>query len=156
MQIGQARLSHCETFRTVLRGILDAPVAATMPKRRLRPHVLIVDDDRDARAIYRAYLQHTGCRVRTAPDGVRAIDKAHRDPPDVIVMDLAMPRLDGWTASRSLKGSPATRHIPIIAVSAAPQAGEGARAAGCDGFLAKPCQPDLLWWEIRALLKPRS
>jgi two-component system, cell cycle response regulator DivK len=156
MQIGQARLSHFETLRTVLRGIRDARLAATMPKRRLRPHVLIVDDDRDARAIYRAYLQHTGCRVRTAPDGVRAIDKAHRDPPDVIVMDLAMPRLDGWTASRSLKGSPATRHIPIIAVSAAPQAGEGARAAGCDGFLAKPCQPDLLWWEIRALLKPRS
>jgi CheY-like chemotaxis protein len=125
-----------------------------MKKRQAHPHVLIVDDDRDARMIYRTYLRHTGCRVRTAPDGAKAIDKAHRDPPDVIVMDLAMPRLDGWTASRWLKGSPATSHIPIIAVSAAPQAGEGARAAGCDGFLAKPCQPDLLWWEIRALLNP--
>jgi len=135
-------------------GIFDAPLWSAMKKRRVRPHVLIVDDDRDARAIYRTYLQHSGCRVRTAPDGVRAIDKAHRDPPDVIVMDLAMPRLDGWTASKWLKRSPTTSHIPIIAVSAAPQGGEGARAAGCDGFLAKPCQPDLLWWEIRALLNP--
>jgi CheY-like chemotaxis protein len=71
-------------------------------------------------------------------------------------MDLAMPRLDGWTASKWLKSSPATAHIPIIALSAAPMARKGARAAGCDGFLAKPCQPDLLWWEIRALLNPEA
>ena len=125
-----------------------------MLKRRLRLHVLIVDDDRDARAMYRAYLTHTGCKVQTAPDGARAIAKVHRDPPDVIVMDLAMPRFDGWSASKSLKASPETWHIPIIAVSALPRAREGARAAGCDAFLAKPCLPDLLWWEIRALLSP--
>ena len=65
-----------------------------------------------------------------------------------------MPGLDGWTASKWLKASPATAHIPIIALSAAPMAREDARAAGCDGFLAKPCNPDLLWWQIRALLHP--
>ena len=93
----------------------------------------------------------------TTTDALKvAITKANNWTPDVIVMDLAMPRLDGWSASKSLKSSPATAHIPIIALSAASEAREGARACGCDGFLAKPCQPDLLWWEIRALLNPAS
>ena len=127
-----------------------------MRKPRTSISVLIVDDDRDARSMYGMYLRHVGCRVRTARDGRVAITKANNWTPDVIVMDLAMPRLDGWTASRWLKSSPATAHIPIIALSAAAEAREDARAAGCDGFLAKPCQPDLLWWEIRALLDPRS
>ena len=104
--------------------------------------------------MYGIYLRHVGCKVRTARDGQVAINKAHSWTPDVIVMDLAMPRLDGWTASKWLKSSPKTARIPIIALSAAPMAREDARAAGCDGFLAKPCQPDLLWWEIRALLNP--
>jgi CheY-like chemotaxis protein len=125
-------------------------------KRRGSISVLVVDDDRDARAMYGMYLRHVGCRVRTARDGRVAISKANIWAPDVIVMDLSMPVLDGWTASKWLKASPATAHIPIIALSAAPMAREGARACGCDGFLAKPCQPDLLWWEIRALLRPES
>jgi CheY-like chemotaxis protein len=116
--------------------------------------VLVVDDDRDARAMYGLFLRHVGCRVRTARDGHVAITKANSWTPDVIVMDLAMPRLDGWTASKWLKASPSTAHIPIIALSAASESREEARAAGCDGFLAKPCLPDLLWWEINALLHP--
>jgi two-component system cell cycle response regulator DivK len=127
-----------------------------MADHRVRTKVLIVDDDRDARAMYRAYLMHSGCEVRTARDGRHAIDKAHQYVPDVIVMDLAMPHLDGWTASTWLKESPATAHIPIIALSAMSNARESARAAGCDAFLAKPCPLDLLWWEIRALLNPAA
>jgi two-component system cell cycle response regulator DivK len=125
-----------------------------MRKPRAPISVLVVDDDRDARAMYRLYLAHAGCKVRTARDGVAAIEKAKHRPPDVIVMDLAMPRLDGWTASKWLKASPATAHIPIIALTAAPMARQGARACGCDGFLAKPCLPDLLLWEILALVHP--
>ena len=125
-----------------------------MQKPRVSISVLVVDDDRDARAMCRAYLMHAGCRVRTARDGHAAIAKANSWTPDVIVMDLAMPRLDGWTASKWLKSSPTTAHIPIIALSAVPMAREDSRAAGCNGFLAKPCQPDLLWWQIRALLNP--
>ena len=127
-----------------------------MRKARAAISVLVVDDDRDARAMYRMYLRHVGCRVRTARDGQIAIDTANDWTPDVIVMDLSMPRLDGWTASRWLKASPATAHIPIIALSAHSDARGDAREAGCDGFLAKPCQPDLLWWEIRALLHPEA
>src|SRR5689334_1592938 len=123
-----------------------------MAKRAARPLVLLVDDDRRTRAAFRAFLRHSGCTVRIAADGTKAIELARRHSPDVIVMDLAMPRLDGWTASTSLKSSPPTAHIPIIALSARPKARESARAAGCDAFIAKPCEPDLLWWEIRALL----
>lgn len=125
-----------------------------MPKRRASISVLVVDDDRDARTMYRIYLVHAGCKVRTARDGHAAITQANAWAPDVIVMDLSMPRLDGWTASKWLKAAPATAHIPIIALSAASESREHARAAGCDGFLAKPCLPDLLLWEIRALLHP--
>jgi CheY-like chemotaxis protein len=125
-----------------------------MAKRATGITVLVVDDDRDARAMYGLFLRHAGCKVRTARDGRVAIDKANRHAPDVIVMDLSMPGLDGWTASKWLKGSPATAHIPIIALTALPMAREDARAVGCDGFLAKPCLPDLLLWEIRALLNP--
>jgi two-component system cell cycle response regulator DivK len=70
----------------------------------------------------------------------------------VIVMDLLMPGLDGWEATAQLKRSPATRHIPVIAVSGVQTSRDRARAAGCDGFLAKPCSPELLWWEVRVLL----
>lgn len=102
--------------------------------------------------MYSAYLEHEGCTVRTASDGRRAIDQANLRKPDVIVMDLVMPRFDGWTASKWLKGTPSTAHIPIIALSALPTAREEARAVGCDAFLAKPCLLAMLWWEIRALL----
>lgn len=116
--------------------------------------VLIVEDDADARAMYRMFLMHAGCKVCTARDGRVAIDQANRHAPDVIVMDLSMPRVDGLTASKSLKRAPATAHIPIIALSGQLTSREAARAVGCDAFLAKPCLPDLLLWEINALLNP--
>src|ERR1700674_2921230 len=103
---------------------------------RSRPVVLIVDDDLDARLIYRHYLTVMGCHVYTARDGLIGVEMAKRRKPDVIVMDLAMPRLDGWAATAELKQSPLTRAIPIIVLSAAPTSGSEARAAGCDGFLA--------------------
>lgn len=127
-------------------------MSGTLIKPAPRLTVLVVDDDRDSREMYRHYLSHVGCVVRTARNGLRAIEKVAQQPPDVIVMDLAMPGLDGWAASKRLKSAPQTAHIPIIALSAVQMAREGARAAGCDGFLAKPCLPDMLWWEIRAVL----
>lgn len=119
---------------------------------RRRPVVLVVDDDEDARVIYREYLRHKGCRVVTARDGLKALEKAERHRPDVIVMDLAMPRMDGWEATERLKRMPLTRGIPVIVLTAVQMSGERSRAAGCDGFLAKPCSPELLWLEVRMLL----
>src|SRR5438128_11567450 len=132
------------------------PSLGAPAQRRVAPiDVLIVDDDLSARTMYSVYLTSLGCKVRTARDGRSAIEQASRRTPDVIVMDMKMPRLDGWTASKWLKISPATSHVPIIALTGVEEARENARAAGCDAFLAKPCMPDLLWWEIRALLNPR-
>ena len=117
-----------------------------------RPLVLFVDDDRDAREIYRQYLRAMGCRVITARDGGAAIDQAILYRPDIIVMDLAMPHMDGLTATRHLRRWEKTRRVPIIALTAVQTSRDSARKAGCDAFLAKPCLPELLWWEVRALL----
>jgi CheY-like chemotaxis protein len=119
---------------------------------RLRPVVLVVDDDLDARLIYRHYLTVMGCHVYTARDGHIGVEMAKRRKPDVIVMDLAMPRLNGWAAAAELRQSEITRKIPIIVVTAVPTSRSDAHAAGCEGFLAKPCLPEMLWSEIRLLL----
>ncbi len=118
-----------------------------------RPVVLVVDDDLDARTIYSTYLRAMGCDVFTADDGRPAIDKAVDLLPDLIVMDLAMPRLNGWDAIRRLHESSWTQLIPIIAVSAVPVSRQTAFEAGCDAYLMKPCEPQVLWSQIRALLR---
>jgi CheY-like chemotaxis protein len=130
------------------------PPASENPTGResYRPLVLVVDDDRDSRTIYREYLRAMGCRVITARDGGAAIDQAVLRQPDVIVMDLAMPHMDGLTATRHLRRQAATRRVPIIAVTAVATSRDSARRAGCDAFLAKPCLLELLWWEVRALM----
>ena len=115
--------------------------------------MLVVDDDFDARTIYSIYLRAVGCSVFVAPDGRSALDKADELSPDVIVMDLAMPRLDGWEAIRRLRQSSWTREIPIIAISAVPFSRDTAFEAGCDAYLSKPCEPKLLWTQIRTLLR---
>jgi two-component system phosphate regulon response regulator PhoB len=117
-----------------------------------RPIVLVVDDDLDARLIYRHYLTVMGCQVYTASDGLIGVQLAKRKKPNVIVMDLAMPRLNGWAATAELKQTASTRDIPIIVLTAVPASRQDARNAGCDGLLAKPCMPELLWSEIRLLL----
>src|SRR3954469_5473035 len=128
-----------------------APRGSTL--ERARPlRVLVVDDDRDARAIYSMFLRAVGCRVHTAHDGRQAIEQANAHLPDVIVLDLAMPLMDGWEAAERLKHSAATRHIPIVALTAQPGARESAHLRGCNGSLARPCMPQLLWCGISLLL----
>lgn len=114
--------------------------------------MLVVDDDRDARDIYSLYLRAVGCTVYTAANGARAVEEATARLPDVIVMDLAMPIMDGWEAAERLKHQAATRQIPIVALTAASGARDSAHISGCDAFLAKPCMPELLWCEISLLL----
>ena len=113
--------------------------------------VLIADDDRDTREMYGRYLKRAGVDVITAASGKRALAQAKARHPDVIVMDLGMPGMDGFAAARHLKASPETAGIPVIALTGAITSREAARDAGCDGYLAKPCLPDLLLWEVRAL-----
>jgi two-component system cell cycle response regulator DivK len=113
--------------------------------------VLLADDDRDTREMYGSYLERAGVDVITVTDGKHAIAEAKAHHPDVIVMDMSMPGMDGFTAARRLKASPETADIPVLALTGAMAVREAAREAGCDGYLAKPCLPDLLLWEVRAL-----
>jgi two-component system, cell cycle response regulator DivK len=120
-----------------------------------KPLILVVEDFDDAREMYRDYLEFSGFRVETARDGREAIDKTRELRPDLVLMDLSLPGLDGWEATRLLKAAPDTSGILIIALSAHALATEGerARAAGCDGFIAKPCLPPDLVREIGKYLK---
>jgi two-component system, cell cycle response regulator DivK len=130
-------------------------LARTMTSAESKPLVLLVEDYDDARDMYRDYLEFSGFRVETARDGREALDKARSLHPDVILMDLSLPGIDGWEATRILKSSPDTSGLRIIALSAhalGPE-GERARQAGCDGFIAKPCLPADLVSELAVFLK---
>jgi two-component system cell cycle response regulator DivK len=126
------------------------------PTRRSRsssPTILVVDDDADARLIYSEYLRAKGWVVVTASDGRAAIDKAMDLIPDAVVLDLAMPRVDGWTALKHLRESSWTAGIPVVVLTAVSEARDQAFEAGCDAYLAKPCSPDVLWMQLRRLFR---
>jgi CheY-like chemotaxis protein len=105
--------------------------------------ILLVDDNPDGREMYALYFLAAGYRIAEASDGATALDLVRSAQPSIIVMDLSMPGIDGWEATRRLKGNPATRAIPIIALSAHVESDARKRAleAGCDLFLMKPCLP---------------
>jgi CheY-like chemotaxis protein len=119
-----------------------------------RPMILVVDDDSDARELYTQYLKSKGCDVYKAKDGAEAVQKAADLWPNVIIMALAMPQMDGWEAIRRLHQSSWTSMIPVIAMSGVPEGRDAAFAVGCDAYLTKPCAPHVLWAQIQALLTP--
>jgi CheY-like chemotaxis protein len=108
--------------------------------------------------MYAEYLKFSGFRVAEARNGLEAIERAQALLPDIILMDLALPRMDGWEATRRLKTDPATQHILVVALTGHALAGhaEGARQAGCDAFVTKPCLPDALVTEINRVLERRG
>jgi two-component system cell cycle response regulator DivK len=118
------------------------------------PLILVVDDYQDAREMYAEYLQFSGFRVAEARNGNEAVEQAFALKPALILMDLSLPGMDGWEATRRLKADETTRHIPIVALTGHALAGasEGARRAGCDSFVTKPCLPDDLVIEVRRML----
>jgi two-component system, cell cycle response regulator DivK len=120
--------------------------------------VLIADDTFDTREIYDLYLTRCGFSVLTAADGEAAVQTAVESRPDVVVLDLSMPRVDGVAATKRLKEHPETRHIPVIVVTGFPHQAAQRRAieAGADAFLTKPCMPDELEAAVRSLLSRRS
>ena len=117
--------------------------------------ILMVDDYHDNREMYAAYLRYSGFVVEEAVTGTEAIEKAQATRPNLIVMDLSLPGMDGWEATRRLKTDPKTGHIPIVVVSGHALEGsvQTAKAAGCDAFLRKPCLPQVLLAEVKRLLK---
>jgi DNA-binding response OmpR family regulator len=116
--------------------------------------LLIVDDDRNTREGYRTYLSGKGFEVRALDGGVDALEFAKSAAPDLVVLDLGLPDIDGWEVARRLKGDDETRAIPIIAFSGRSMQHEQVSAlrAGCDVYLTKPCAPDKLLGAVRKLL----
>ncbi len=116
--------------------------------------VLIVEDDPDSQYVYGLFLEHRGFEVISAGTGEEGIRLAREENPDVVLMDISIPTMDGWTATRILKGDPATRSIPIIAITAHafPEDREKAQEVECDGFLTKPCDPKDVLAEILRVL----
>jgi two-component system, cell cycle response regulator DivK len=129
-----------------------------MNTRSAEPLVLVVEDYQDAREMYAAYLTFSGYRVAEATNGIEAIEKTIDLMPDIILMDLALPKMDGWEATRRLKLDERTKHIPIVALTGHALAGHSdlAREAGCDAFVTKPCLPDALVAEIQRMLSARA
>ena len=116
--------------------------------------ILVVDDQEDLRGVLRDLLIGSGYTVIEATDGAAGVAKAKSDRPDLILMDIQMPVIDGYEATRRIKGDPALNPIPIVAVSSFAMKGdeEKARAAGCDHYVTKPYSPMQLLRLIRGLL----
>lgn len=116
--------------------------------------VLLVEDNEDNRTVYRTILEHYGYKVMEARNGEDGVRMAREQRPDLILMDISIPVIDGWEATRILKADPKTNDIPIIALTAHALATDRAKAAevGCDGYLAKPCEPRRVVAEVERFL----
>jgi CheY-like chemotaxis protein len=123
-------------------------------RERERPLVLLVEDQPELRRLYAQQLMMSGFDVIEAGNGADAIAWTSSHAPDVVLMDLSIPIIDGWEATRRLKNDQRTAHIPVVALTAHDGAGELRQAtdAGCDWFVPKPCPPDALIAEIRRVL----
>ena len=120
----------------------------------LQRTILIVDDFDDTRLLLRTWLEKKGFRIIEAENGVEAVSQAESLRPDLIIMDVEMPELDGLSATRKIRAMPHAQTLPIVAVSAygADQFRKEALAAGCNEYVSTPFEPDELETLIRALL----
>ncbi len=120
--------------------------------------ILLVEDNEDNQTVYRTILEHVGYEVIEAMDGETGVRLARERKPDLILMDVSIPIMDGWEATRILKGDDTTRAIPIIALTAHALASDRARAkeVGCDGYLAKPVEPRRVVEEVEKMLGEKA
>ena len=110
------------------------------------PKILLVEDNEMNRDMLSRRLQRKGHEVLIAVDGIQGVELAQSHNPDLILMDMSLPVLDGWEATQQLKAAPETSGIPIIALTAHAMAGDREKilGAGCDGYIAKPVDPQSL------------
>jgi len=117
--------------------------------------VLLVEDNPHNRKIFSGMLAHAGFRVVEATDGNEAMKLLASEKPHLVLMDLSIPGIDGWECTRRIKGDPATKDLPVIALTAHAMRGdeERAREAGCDGYLSKPVSPKKVVEVVKKYLK---
>ena len=118
------------------------------------PRLLLVEDEQVNRDLFRRRLERKGYTVVSAENGLSAVALTQSEKPDLVLMDLGLPDIDGWEATRRIKAGAATRHIPVIALTAHAMAEDRdkAIAAGCDDFDTKPVELPRLLGKIEALL----
>ncbi|HEX2151502.1 MAG TPA: response regulator [Stellaceae bacterium] len=116
--------------------------------------ILVIEDTEDNRQIVRDLLESAGYELIEALDGIEGVAAAEREHPDLILMDIQLPGIDGYEATRRIRAVPALATVPIIAVTSYALSGDEAktRAAGCDGYVAKPFSPRQLLAKIREFL----
>jgi two-component system cell cycle response regulator len=119
--------------------------------------ILVVDDHEQNRELLQAYLEDIGCRIGTASDGIEAAAFVERDEPDLIVLDVMMPRMSGFQLCSKLKKDPGTRDIPIVMVTALSDVSDVERAveSGADDFLTKPVHKIELVTRVKSLMRYR-
>jgi two-component system, cell cycle response regulator DivK len=124
---------------------------------RRSPLVLVVDDYPDAREMYADLLSTSGYEVAECEDGLSALQKAYELRPDVILMDLSLPRLHGGEVTRRLKQDDRTKHIPVLVLSGFSDSDfTPSNRPPCDGFLSKPCMPNELLQAVEKMLAPQA
>lgn len=133
---------------------MDGHTTPAPARPAVAPLILVVDDDQNAREGLAEYLFGAGFRVSQAADGREALDKVKALGPDLVLLDLGLPRLDGWAVIRELRHDESTRATPIVVLTALdyPSAIEPAMADGCDAITTKPCNPATLVAMVRGLL----
>lgn len=122
------------------------------------PLILVVDDNLDTREMYCMYLEHSGFKCVEAGNGQEALDVARRQRPVMVLMDASMPVMDGWDATRAIRGDAQLKSLPVIMVTAHAfdDHRRQAQDVGADAFLAKPVLPDALAMAVRQVLKVLS
>ena len=129
-----------------------------IPRKVRMQTILLVDDNDDNQMIYRAILEHVGYRVLECPDGRSAIECVRAESPDLVLMDLAMPSLDGWEVTRILKSDPRTTDIPVLALTARVMPDDRVRSqkAGFEMYLTRPIEPRQVLEEVKRVLGDRQ
>jgi CheY-like chemotaxis protein len=119
--------------------------------------ILLVDDNLQNLELMQAYLESLPCRIRTARDGLEAVERIDEDPPDLVLLDVMMPRMSGFEVCQKIKATPSTRDIIVIMVTALHEVGDFERAAECgtDDFLTKPVNKLELVTRVKSLLRVR-
>lgn len=119
------------------------------------PLCFIVDDDGNTREGFAEYLREWGFEIQTASDAAELHALLAAVTPAAILMDVQMPRVDGWTLTREIKGNPRTRHVRVLVISASDREEDllAAEESGADAFIGKPCDPHVIVSELMRLLK---
>jgi two-component system, cell cycle response regulator DivK len=126
--------------------------------RFFMPRILLVDDNAENRRFLSRRLQRRGFEVLEAVDGAAAVEMARAEKPDLVLMDMNMPAVDGWEATRRIKADPASASVPVVGLTAHALAGDRERAiqAGCSDYHTKPVEFPKLLEQIESLLRDRA